>query len=99
MAAGNPRPSAKRASRRKELRRYLPRKKEGPDETGKDVESQRGSFSRAGTVEVDDAETMLDNKEKEEGHELVIAGGAEKGCGVRERKISLKEERELWGWR
>jgi hypothetical protein len=42
---------------------HLPRKKEGPDETGKDVESQRGSFNRAGTVEVDDAET-LDNKEK-----------------------------------
>ncbi len=30
-----------------------------------DVESQRGSFSRAGTVEVDDAnEETLDNKEK-----------------------------------
>ncbi len=86
MTAGNPRPSAKRASRRKELRRsgmgtFRERKMA--------VESQRGSFSRAGTVEVDDAEETLDNKEKEEGHELVIAGGAEKGCGVRERGRSV----------
>ena len=85
---------------------HLPRKKEGPDETGKDVESQRGSFSRTGTVEVDDAEETLDNKEKgiapcamdgeepgiEEGHELVIAGGAER-CGVRERGRSVGERR------
>ena len=69
MAAGNPRSSAKRGSRRKELSEevgdgHLPRKKEGPDETGKDVESQRGSFSRTRAVEVDDAEETLDNKEK-----------------------------------
>ncbi len=29
---------------------HLPRKKEGPNETGKDVESQRGTFSRTGAV-------------------------------------------------
>ena len=29
-----------------------------------DVEGQRGSFGRAGTVEVDDTEETLDNKEK-----------------------------------
>ena len=82
---------------------YLPSKKDGPDETGKDVEIQRGSFSRAGTVDVDDAEETPDNKEKgiapcvmdgkeprtEEGHELVIAGGTERGCGVRERERSV----------
>ena len=43
---------------------HLPRKKEGPNETGKNVESQRGTFSRTGAVEVDDAEETLDNKEK-----------------------------------
>jgi hypothetical protein len=43
---------------------HLPRKKEGPNETGKDVESQRGTFSRTGAVEVDNAEETLDNKEK-----------------------------------
>ena len=83
--------------------RHLPRKKGGPEESGKDVESQRGSFSRAGTVDVDDAEETLDNKEKGiapcvmdgkdprtvEGHELVIAGGTERGCGVRERERSV----------
>jgi hypothetical protein len=87
--------------------RHLPRKKGGPEESGKDVESQRGSFSRAGTVEVDDAEETLDNKEKgiapcamdgeepgtEEGHELVIAGGAERRCGVRERGRSVRKRR------
>ena len=86
---------------------HLPRKKDGPDETGKDVEGQRGSIGRAGTVEVDDAEKALDNEEKgiapcamdgeepgtEEGHELVIAGGAEKRCGVRERGRSFRKRR------
>jgi hypothetical protein len=43
---------------------HLPRKKEGPDETGKDVESHRGTFSRTGAVEIDNAEETLDNKEK-----------------------------------
>ncbi len=43
---------------------HLPRKKEGPDETGRDVESQRGTFSRTGAVEVDNAEETLNNKEK-----------------------------------
>jgi hypothetical protein len=74
--------------------RHLPRKKDGPDE---DVEGQRGSFGRAGTVEVDDAEKTLDNEEEgispcamdgeepgtEEGHELVVDGGAERRSGVR----------------
>ena len=41
---------------------HLSRKKNGPDETGKDVEGQRGSSGRAGTVEVDDAEKALDNE-------------------------------------
>ena len=36
---------------------HLPRKKEGPDETGKDVESQRGTFSRTGAVEVGRSDT------------------------------------------
>ena len=34
---------------------HLPRKKDGPDEIGRDVEGQRCSFSRAGAIEVDDA--------------------------------------------
>jgi hypothetical protein len=84
--------------------RHLPRKKDGPDETGKDIEGQRGSFGRAGTVEVNDAaEKTLNNEEEgiapcamdgeepgtEEGHELFIAGGAERRCGVRERGRSV----------
>ena len=107
MAARNPRSSAKRESRRKKLRRsgigiFQERKM-----TGKDVEGQRGSFSRAGTVEVDDGEKTLDNKEEgiipcamdveetgtEEGHELVIAGGAERRCGVTERGRSVRKRR------
>ena len=68
MAAGKPRSSAKRGSRRKELRRagigIFREKKDGPDETGKDVEGQRGGFRRAGTVEVDDAEKTLDNEKE-----------------------------------
>jgi hypothetical protein len=44
--------------------RHLPRKKDGPDETGKYVERQRGGFSRTGAVEVDNAEETLDNKEE-----------------------------------
>ena len=87
--------------------RHLPRKKDGPDETGKDVEGQRGSFGRAGTVEVDDAEKTLNNEEEgiapcamdgeepgtEEGHELVVAGGAERRSGVRERGRSVRRRR------
>jgi len=79
--------------------RHLPGKKVGPDKTGKDVECQRGGFSGAGAVKVDDAEETLDNKEEgvapcvvdgeepgtKEGHEFVVAGGAERRCGVRER--------------
>jgi hypothetical protein len=86
---------------------HLPRKKDGPDETGKDVEGQRGSFGRAGTVEVDDAEKTLDNEEEgiapcamdgeepgtEEGHELVVTGGAERRSGVRERGRSVRKRR------
>ena len=78
---------------------HLPGEKDGPDETGKDVEGQRGGFSRAGAVEVDDAEETLDNEEKgvapcavdgeepgtEEGHEFVVASGAERRCGVGRR--------------
>ena len=44
--------------------RHLPGKKDGPDKTGKDVECQRGGFSRAGAVEVNNAEETLDNKEE-----------------------------------
>ena len=87
--------------------RHLPREKDGPDETGKDVEGQRGSFGRAGTVEVDDAEKTLNNEEEgiapcamdgeepgtEEGHELVVAGGAERRSGVRERGRSVRKRR------
>ena len=92
MAAGKPREGIPQREVEEVGDRHLPRKKDGPDETGKDVEGQRGSFGRAGTVEVDDAEKTLDNEEEgiapcamdseepgtEEGHELVVASGAER---------------------